>query len=163
VTKMVQITRRSVCAGLFAGIVTALAAAQTTQTPGAIVLPSDADIRKMLTERVEALAGREDGIGIVVGIVGPQGRRVISYGPLSRRDPRSLSGNTVFEIGSVSKVFTALLLADMVQDKQVALSDPVATHTSGLPFVPDAVPVYNESAAKKDSAAQLYQFLARYE
>jgi hypothetical protein len=44
----------------------------------AIALPSDADVRRVLAERVEALAGPEGGIGIVVGVVGPEGRRVIS-------------------------------------------------------------------------------------
>ncbi len=35
------------------------------QGSGAIVLPSDADIRQVLAERVDALAGQEDGIAIV--------------------------------------------------------------------------------------------------
>jgi serine-type D-Ala-D-Ala carboxypeptidase/endopeptidase len=59
---------------------------------------------------------------------------------------------TIFEIGSVTKVFTALLLADMAERGQVQLSDPaarylpgasgpvtladLATHTSGLPRLP---------------------------
>ena len=59
---------------------------------------------------------------------------------------------TIFEIGSVTKVFTALLLADMAERGQVRLSDPaarylpggtgpvtladLATHTSGLPRLP---------------------------
>jgi len=59
---------------------------------------------------------------------------------------------TVFEIGSVTKVFTAVLLACMSLSGEVALSDPaakylsgvtgpvtlldLATHTSGLPRLP---------------------------
>jgi D-alanyl-D-alanine-carboxypeptidase/D-alanyl-D-alanine-endopeptidase len=59
---------------------------------------------------------------------------------------------TIFEIGSVTKVFTALLLADMTERGQVRLSDPaarylpggtgpvtladLATHTAGLPRLP---------------------------
>jgi serine-type D-Ala-D-Ala carboxypeptidase/endopeptidase len=59
---------------------------------------------------------------------------------------------TIFEIGSLTKVFTALLLADMAERGQVRLSDPaarylpgaagpvtladLATHTSGLPRLP---------------------------
>jgi hypothetical protein len=50
-----------------------LAGAQVGPSSGAIVLPSDADIRKVLAERVDALAGQEDGVGIVVGVTGPQG------------------------------------------------------------------------------------------
>jgi len=138
----------------------------------------------MLAERVDALAGHEDGIGIVVGVVGPQGRRIISYGHLNQGDPRPLNGDTGFEIGSVSKVFTALLLADMVRKGEVALANPVAkylpsgvkiperngrsitlldlaTHTSGLPFMPDASTVYDDPAKYSDE--QLYRFLARYQ
>jgi hypothetical protein len=94
-----------------------------------------------------------------------------------------LDGDTGFEIGSVTKVFTALLLADLVRKGEVALADPVAkylpavkirngssitllslaTHTSGLPFMPDDVPAFDDSAATKCAAAQLYQFLASYE
>jgi len=162
-----------------------LAGAQARQSAGAIVLPSDADIRKVLAERVDALAAEADGVGIVVGVAGRQGRRVISYGHLSQGDPRPLDSDTGFEIGSVTKVFTALLLADMVRRGEVALADPVAkylpaakiperngrsitlldlaTHTSGLPFMPDEVPAFDDSAATKYGAAQLYQFLARHE
>ena len=62
---------------------------------------------------------------------------------------------TIFEIGSVTKVFTALLLADMAERGQVRLSDPaarylpggtgpvtladLATHTSGLPRLPSGL------------------------
>ena len=179
-----QITRRTVCAGLLASLVTTFAGAQATQSPGATVLPSDADIRKMLAERVDTLAGQEDGIGIVIGVVGPQGRSVISYGHRSQGDPRPLDGDTGFEIGSVTKVFTAFLLADMVRKGEVALADPVAkylpavkiperngrsitlldlaTHTSGLPFMPDELPAFDDPAATKYGTAQLYQFLAHY-
>ena len=181
-----RITGRILCAGPLAGLLITLAGAQATKNSGATFFPPDPDIHRMLAERVDTLAGQEDGIGIAVGVVGPQGRRVISYGHLNQGDPRPLNGDTVFEIGSVGKVFTALLLADMVQKGDVALADPVArylpagvkipernghsitlvdlvTHTSGLPFMPDEVPVVDESTARKYGAPQLYQFLARYQ
>jgi D-alanyl-D-alanine-carboxypeptidase/D-alanyl-D-alanine-endopeptidase len=188
-----QIIRRTVCAApvlgvlviALAGLTIILVGVQATQSSGAIVLPSDADIRKMLAERVDALAGQEDGVGIVVGVVGPRGRRVISSGHRSQGDPRPLDGDTAFEIGSVTKVFTALLLAEMVRKGEVALADPVAkylpavkiperngrsitlldlaTHTSGLPFMPDELPAFDDPAAAKYGTAQLYQFLAHYQ
>jgi CubicO group peptidase (beta-lactamase class C family) len=136
------------------------------------VFPSNTEIRKVLAERA---GPEEDGVGIVVGLVGPRGRRVVSYGHRGPGDPRPVGGDTVFEIGSVTKVLTALLLADMERKGEVALSDPVAkylpagvespsqngrsitladlaTHTSGLPFMP-------EQAA---TTAQLYGFLSGY-
>ena len=147
--------------------------------------PSDIDIRKVIADRVDVFAGKEDGIGIVVGIIGPQGRRIISYGHLNQGDPRPLDGNTDFEIASVTKVFTALLLAEMVQTREVALADPVAkylparvkipernghaitlldlaTHTSALPFMPDEMPAFGDSTAAKPSNADIYRYLAGY-
>ena len=179
---MAQISSRILCgAGL--GVMTALLGAQTSNSPAEPGAPSDGDIRRILTERVNA---QGKGVGIIVGVIGPGGRRVISVGQLSEGDPRPLEGGTTFEIGSMTKVFTALLLADMVQRREVALEDPiakylpvgtrlpawngqaitlldVATHTSGLPLMPDGLPPLNELATAKYSDAQLYQFLARYE
>ncbi len=98
---------------------------------------------------------------MAVGVIEPQGRRVIVHGKLERNDPLPrLSDDSLFEIGSVSKVFTALLLADMAQRTALALTDPIgkflppevsirggggrpitlrdlATHTSGLPRMAD--------------------------
>jgi serine-type D-Ala-D-Ala carboxypeptidase/endopeptidase len=182
-------------AGLLASSLTTFAKGQATSSSPALVLPTDADIRNILAERISTLAGQEDGIGIVVGVIGPEGWRVISYGHLNQGDPRPLNGDTVFEIGSVSKVFTALLLAEMAQKREVSPADPVAkylppgiriperngspitlldlaTHTSGLPFMPDDASLYDASAdiasiydnsSARESNQKLYNFLSHYE
>ena len=124
---------------------------------GASAFPSDAEVRQILVERVATDAA---SYGIVVGLVGPQGpRRVIGYGSRGVGVPGPMDGDTVFEIGSMTKVFTSLLLADAVGRGEVSLDDPVskflpatvrmperggrritlvdlATHTSGLPRLP---------------------------
>jgi len=148
--------------------------------PLATSVPPDAAIRKILIERLGADA---ETVGIVVGIVEPQGRRIVAYGRRSAGDRRPLDGDTAFEIGSVTKGLTGLLLAEMVRRGELALSDPVAkylpvdvavprpngraitlldlaTHTSGLPFMPDNS-LANDPAAPQTTAAELYQFLAR--
>jgi serine-type D-Ala-D-Ala carboxypeptidase/endopeptidase len=122
-------------------------------------IPSDAAIQALLTERIDT---EGDGIGIVVGVIDSDGRRVVAHGALVDGDPRPLDGETVLEIGSITKVFTCLLLADMVERGEVALNDPVvkhlpagvtvperggrqislvdlATHRSGLPRWPDDI------------------------
>jgi serine-type D-Ala-D-Ala carboxypeptidase/endopeptidase len=53
---------------------------------------------------------------------------------------------SVFEIGSITKVFTATLLADMARDGMVALDDPVAEH------LPTAPPVLGRAITLEDLA-----------
>ena len=161
---------------IFAGVTTVLGATET-------VFPSENEIRKILAERV----GENDkDVGIIVGITEPHGRRLISVGHRSAADPQTLNGDTVFEIGSLTKAFTALLLADMVAKNEVAADDPVskylpadiklperngraitlvdlATHTSGLPFMPENAPPLNDPAAAKYSIADLKSYLAGYQ
>lgn len=78
---------------------------------------------------------------------------VVELGGFGGADPQ-----TIFEIGSVTKVFTALLLADMAERGEVRLTDPaaaylpgatgpvtladLATHTSGLPRLPPGLRWY---------------------
>ena len=164
-------------------LTTVLLGAQAPGSSNGRVVASDEDIRQILRERVDA---QGKGIGIVVGVIDASGARVISYGQGREGDPRPLDGDTAFETGSVSKVFTALALADMVQRGEVTLESPiakylpagakiperngqpitfleVATHTSGLPLMPDGLSSLKELVTLKYSDAQLYGFLAQYE
>ena len=174
---MIRNFRRSAIAiSIFATFSTSFARTQA--------VPPDDEIRKILAERI---GENEKAIGIVVGVIDPQGRRIISYGHRDVGDARPLNGDTVFEIASVTKVFTALLLADMVEKNEVALSDPaskyltaaaiklpernghlitlvdLATHTSGLPFMPADAPPFNDPTAAKYSTGDLKRYLASYQ
>src|SRR6478672_11871968 len=63
--------------------------------------------------------------GMVVGIIDEHGSRVYSAGKLDNATEQLVDGDTVFEIGSVTKTFTALLLLDMAERAEVKLDDPV--------------------------------------
>jgi serine-type D-Ala-D-Ala carboxypeptidase/endopeptidase len=65
--------------------------------------------------------------GIVVGLVGEGGTSFFAYGVAAKGGP-ALDEDSVFEIGSITKAFTALLLADAVLQRQTQLDDPVAKH-----------------------------------
>lgn len=168
-----------------AGLILALAlAVQTTGAQSSQAVPTDSEIRRILVERVDRY---RQSRGIVVGVIEPQGRRIVAYGNLASGDPRPLNGDTVFEIGSITKVFTSLLLADMAEHGEVDLTDPVAkyvppevriperheeqirlldlaTHTSGLPRMPSNVNPRDPFNPFADySVNQLYDFLSSYQ
>jgi D-alanyl-D-alanine-carboxypeptidase/D-alanyl-D-alanine-endopeptidase len=152
--------------------------------PVAMPVPPDAEIREILGRRV----GAENlGIGIVVGVIDPKGRRIVAYGSPAKDDKRPLNGDTIFEIGSITKVFTSLVLMDMVQKGEVAVTDPVSkylpatvkipernnkkitlqdlsTQSSGLPRMPSNFsPKDNSNPYADYSVEQLYQFLSGYQ
>src|ERR1700733_7932700 len=89
----------------------------------AAAAPSAAEVRKLLPNRIGV---EKQGVGIVVALVDHSGQRIVSYGALEKGDPRPLDGNTLFEIGSITKVFTALLMADMARRGGVRVGDPLA-------------------------------------
>lgn len=149
----------------------------------AAAVPSDSEIHRLIEQRVQTIAGPEGGMGIVVGVLDEHGPRVIAYGDTGGADRQPLNGDTAFEIASVTKVFTALLLVDMVRTRDFKLTDRVAkylpkgtvlperngraitlvdlaTHTSGLPFMPDNLSALMESQASNYSKADLYRFIA---
>jgi serine-type D-Ala-D-Ala carboxypeptidase/endopeptidase len=102
--------------------------------------PSSEAIRAILGNQIDP--GRQS-LGYVAGIIDADGRRMITAGQSDAQDGRALDGDSVFEIGSITKVFTALLLADMVQRGEVALDDPVAKYLppEGRPRAFDGKPI----------------------
>jgi serine-type D-Ala-D-Ala carboxypeptidase/endopeptidase len=73
---------------------------------------ADSAVRTILAERIDV---QHQGVGIAVGLIGPEGKQVVVHGQMAINDARPVDGDTIFEIGSITKVFTALLLTAMVE------------------------------------------------
>ena len=143
----------------------------------------DAAIKSILEERIDTV---RRGTGIVVGVIDAEGRQIVSHGRMRSDGDRQPDGDTAFEIGSITKVFTSILLADMIERAEVALDDPVdgllpaavrvpgtddrpitlrdlATHHSGLPRLPDNfAPADGNNPYADYTVEQMYEFLDNY-
>ena len=136
------------------------------------------------------IKGRVDegrATGIVAGVLDADGtRRIVAYGDPGPGAP-PLGPESVFEIGSVTKVFTGVLLAEMAARGEVDPDRPVqryapaglvlpiregreitlvdlASHRSGLPRLPANLAPYDpNNPYAKFSVAQMNEFLAGYE
>ena len=74
---------------------------------------------------------------IVVGTIDATGKRqVVGAGSFDDKKESKPDGNTLYEIGSITKVFTSLLLADMAVKKQVNLDDPISKYLPASVNVP---------------------------
>ena len=116
-------------------------------------------------------------VSIMVGIVDTAGPRYYSYGTVSPTSNKTPDENSVYEIGSITKVFTTILLADLVQKGELRLDDPIerflpdnvetptrngysirlahlATHTSELARMPD-----NFAPKTQATRGQIIQYL----
>jgi serine-type D-Ala-D-Ala carboxypeptidase/endopeptidase len=122
---------------------------------------------------------------LVVGLIDKNGTKVYSFGNISKANDVPVNGSTIFNIDSITKTFTTLVLADMVKQGIVNLNDPIekylpsnvkvpqyngtkitledlATHTSGLPFMPFNIWINNivGDLNSNYNETQLYQGLA---
>lgn len=141
------------------------------------------EVKKNVKQRIET----GSNVSIVVGFI--EGNKVdfFSYGKTALENGTAVNENSVYEIGSISKVFTTILLADQILQGRMSLEDPIskylpigikiperngsiiklkdlATHTSGLPRMPDNfTPADAENPFKDYSVQQIYDFLSSYE
>jgi len=122
-------------------------------------------------------------VGMTVGVLHNGETTVVGYGRLSQEEDRLPDGDTVYEIGSMTKVFTGVLLADAVTRGRVKLDQPVqellpkqvamptggtrpitlrdlATHVSGLPPLPGNFRPADKANPYADyTVDQMYSFL----
>lgn len=141
-------------------------------------------ITELLRWRVE---GARVNQSIVVAVIEQSGTQFISFGKINGSSSAPSSNeDTVFEIGSITKAFTGILLSEAVKRGEVELDDVIskylpntvktprrngkeitlldlATHTSALPRLPDNfAPTNNQNPYADYTVEQMYDFLAKH-
>ena len=117
-----------------------------TATPGIVLLNDD-----LLKSRIDQLAAsflaenHNPGLSVAVIVRNPQTGQLetmfLNYGKISKVPDQPVTSETVYEIGSITKVFTGILLAEKVNDGTVRLDDPIQK------FMPDKIhaPQYKDT------------------
>ncbi|MBU8892153.1 MAG: serine hydrolase [Bacteroidales bacterium] len=143
-------------------------------------------ISEEVRENIKFRVDNHINTGIVVGIITSEGTTYYSYGVKSLKTNELIDENSVFEIGSNSKTFTGILLADMVVKGELNLDDPLqkllpegiiaptrngesiklvhmANHTSSLPSLPNNLTPQRVNPLGDYSEEKLYAFIDGYE
>ena len=144
------------------------------------ILPKEEELTSLLARMVD---DEKRSTGMVIGMIAPGEKIVIGYGRLNETGYRTPDANSLFEIGSISKLFIGTLLADAVRRGEVQLDDPIskylpssvkvpeyngipitlldlATHTAGLPK--DMPPDFAGGRTQVNWVQAMYDFLSNY-
>lgn len=140
---------------------------------------SSIDIKALVQGYIE----NNGGVGAAIAFIDQGKIQFFFHGKKAVSQDGLISEDTIFEIGSVTKVFTTLALMDMVTKGLVQLDDPIemympgiklpeldgkkitlrhlATHTSGLARLPDNFDPKNLNNPYKDyTLERLYDYLS---
>ena len=141
------------------------------------------NIEEIISHRINI---EKQAVGVSVVLINGQNTEYLNLGLANRKSKTEINANTLFEIGSVSKIFTGLALASMVNDGKIKLNDHVqnylpeqvklpsrsgkhitflslSNHSSGLPRLPSNMPFSNPLNPYADYTVEMmYEFLNNY-
>ena len=104
-----------------------------------ILLVASSDVDAAI-ERLGAGAVERDALGLSIAVRTPDRTVVRGFGRVRFDGDGAPDGDTIYEIGSISKVFTGLLLATAIERGVAGIDDPILRH------VPDGVSVCDDEA-----------------
>jgi beta-lactamase class C len=115
------------------------------------------NVEQIVTQKVQPILPKGGGGGVAVAVRMNGNTQFFNYGMADNAQNRPVTADSIFNLGSVGKVFATTLLAQAVKQGELRLDDPVAkyvtelqrggdvrritlgqlaSHTSGLPRVP---------------------------
>lgn len=144
-------------------------------------------LKTIVDNQIKPLIEEGKLVGVSVGVINGDSNAVFSYGKVHLDSNEVPDGNTIYEIGSITKVFTTLLLADAAARGKADFNDTIdkflpadvnvpdfngrgirlidlATHTSALPRIPFNMNILAglNNPYSDYSEKELYEFLSNY-
>lgn len=151
--------------------------------------PKQSDPKELPGEVVETIKKRIiNGItpSMAIALIDSSGTYYFNFGK-TEKNGKEVDENTIYEIGSISKVFTGILLAQQILDGDLKIDDKIndllpdsievpvigpeeitvgnlADHTSGLPRMPNNFTPANPNNPYADyTVNQMYEFISNYQ
>ncbi|MEO1618755.1 MAG: serine hydrolase domain-containing protein, partial [Planctomycetota bacterium] len=150
-----------------------------------------ADLQTKIQQLAQAYVDGDSIRSAAIGVINGEDEFFVGVGQLSESDSRQPNRQTIYEIGSISKVFTGVLLADAIKRDLVRAEQAVqellpkgvtmptwkdkgtrlitlkdlSTHASGLPRMPNNIKIFNNPTNPyvDYKADDLFEFLKSHE
>jgi len=100
--------------------------------------PMSSAMDKQVDTAVRKYIQKANTVGLSVGVIKDGKTTTYNYGEMKRGGKILPTADSFFEIGSITKTFTATLLASFVNERKVRLTDPI------IMYLPDSVAVNQE-------------------
>lgn len=153
-----------------------------------VVPDPEADVDIAIDEVANAYIRKRNTRALSIGVIHDGMTTSYYYGETERDNDQLPDEETLYEIGSISKTFTATLLAYLAQQNEISLDDPIthylpdtlrlnedlrditlqqlANHTSGFPRLPDNLLEAEQTDTQNPYVAytteDLYDYLLHY-
>lgn len=101
----------------------------TAATTNKLLIPTDKTVEQVARPYIQ----KANTVGLSIGILKDGQISTYNYGETVSGNNRMPTPNTIFEIGSITKTFTSVLLAYYVNEGKVKLNDPITR------YLPDSV------------------------
>ena len=92
----------------------------------------DAKLKQIVDDAVKPVIAQYAVPGLEVAVTVNGTRHFFDYGLASKEGQVPVTRDTLFELGSISKTFTATLAAQAVEEERLLLNDPVTKHMPEL-------------------------------
>lgn len=143
------------------------------------------DLDKKVDASIASYMSNLSTAGVSIGILKAGKITLYNYGETEKGKKQLPSAATIYEIGSISKTYTAILLADAVKKGKIKLNDPInkylpdsipvmqynnkvitvqmlSNHSSAIPYMPgnfNKPGIYGQNPFKDYNDADLFSFL----
>ena len=90
------------------------------------------NVEQIVTQKVQPILPKGGGGGVAVAVRMNGNTQFFNYGMADNAQNRPVTGDSIFNLGSVGKVFATTLLAQAVKQGELRLDDPVAKYVTEL-------------------------------